>query len=211
MHWIGRTFPVTLGVMGFVLVVGWQTSGNSHDEHHALMRRVGIDLRRLLNGDLWSLPASTVIQSSPGISPSLAVLIAGSVGALELRSGHIRALIVFLLSDWVSAPLTILITWMLARAGSPLAGEALQGVDTGSSAAAFGALGAVLASLPRPWSLLTLGGLVAGLASRVRGEEIAPGLAHLLGTAVGAVLGALLGRSSLGSKSDSERSCPASR
>jgi hypothetical protein len=186
-----KRFPATIAVMAVILVVGLLTSASTRAEHRALVDRVGLDLNKVLDGRLWTLPASTVIQSNPGIGIRLALLVLVSLAAIEYAAGSLRAILTFFLSDWISAPLTVLVAWPLAHSGFDRAYNVLNRPDTGSSAAALGALAASLVFLTSRWRIAAFGALFAALIYLLPTAGLSANIAHLLGAVVGTGLGLL--------------------
>ncbi len=193
-RWVVTTFPATIVIVSLILIVAYITAGSSHESHRVLIDDVGLDLGKVLNWQLWTLPASTVIQSSPGIGVKLALLIVVALAALEYIVGSVRATAIFFLSDWISAPLTILVAWPLAHLGIERAYSVLYRPDTGSSAAALGALAAAIAFLPLRWRVVAYGVLFTVLICLLPTPGFSANIAHVLGTLVGAILGVLLAR-----------------
>ena len=186
-----KTFPATIIIMTLILIVAFLTSGSTITQHHRLVRDVGLDLSKVLNWQLWTLPASTVIQSSPGIGIKLALLIMVSLVCIEYAAGSWRAAVTFFLSDWISAPLTVLVAWPLAHSGLDRAYSVLYRPDTGSSAAALGALAASIAFLSDRWRIAAYGILFATLVYLLPTPGLSANIAHLLGALVGTGLGLL--------------------
>ena len=154
-----------------------------------MVRDIGLDLGKVLNWQLWTLPASTVVQSSPGIGIKLAILILVSLACLEYAAGSLRTIVTFFLSDWISAPLTVLVAWPLAHSGLNRAYSVLYRPDTGSSAAALGALAASIAFLSNRSRIAAYGVLFATLAYLLPTPGLSANIAHLLGALVGTALG----------------------
>jgi hypothetical protein len=186
-----KRFPATIAVMAVILVVALITSGSTRAEHHRLVARVGLDFSKVLSGQLWTLPASTVIQSSPGIGIRLALVVAVSLACIEYAAGSLRAIVTFFLSDWISAPLTVLVAWPLAHSGIDRAYYVLNRPDTGSSAAALGALAASFAFLPSRWRVAAYGVLFLTLIYLLPTPGLSANIAHLLGALVGVGFGML--------------------
>jgi hypothetical protein len=184
-----KTFPATIIVMSLILAVALITDASTRAEHQALVAKVGLDLNKVLNLQLWTLPASTVVQSSPGIGIRLALFTVVGLACIEYVAGSIRAVITFFLSDWISAPLTILVAWPLAHSGFDRAFNVLNRPDTGSSAAAVGALAASFAFLPDRWRIAAYGVLFATLIYLLPTPGLSANIAHLLGALVGAGFG----------------------
>jgi hypothetical protein len=186
-----KTFRATIIIMTLILIVAYLTSGSTNAQHHKLVGDIGLDLGKVLNWQLWTLPASTVIQSSPGIGLRLALLIVVSLACIEYAAGSFRAVVTFFLSDWISAPLTVLVAWPLAHSGFDRAYNVLYRPDTGSSAAALGALAASFAFLPDRWRIAAYGILFATLAYLIPTPGLSANIAHLLGALVGTGFGVL--------------------
>ncbi len=184
-----RTFPATIVIVTVIMIVASITSGNSFHDHRILVDDVGLDLRKVLDWQLWTLPASTVIQAQPGIGPKLAALIVVSLAALEYIAGTWRAIVTFFLADWISAPLTILVAWPLAHLGIDRAFTVLYRPDTGSSAAALGALAAALAFLPRRWLIVSSSVLFTILVCLLPTPGLSANIAHPLGALTGLCFG----------------------
>ncbi len=191
LSWIFKTFPATIIISIVIMVVASITAGNSFHDHRILVDDVGLDLRKVLDWQLWTLPASTVIQAQPGIGPKLAVLIVVSLAALEYIVGSWRAAVTFFLSDWISAPLTILVAWPLAHVGIDRAYNVLYRPDTGSSAAALGALAAALTFLPRRWFIVSASVLFTILVCLLPTPDLSANIAHVLGAITGLGFGSL--------------------
>lgn len=184
-----RRFPTTLGLTGVVVAVGVVTSRHSYAHHQETLRWIGIDLDLLRLDHLWALPVATVVQSSPGLRWHMLLLVAWSLALLEYLAGSLRALITFLLTDWISSPLTVLALYCLAHLGSSQALQTLHIPDAGSSAATHGALGAAFAVLPKRWSDLALCGFFAYGVAALSFQRIDAALAHLLASLIGATVG----------------------
>lgn len=188
-RWIVAKFPATLLITSIVLIIAYFTGGSTYASHRILVDDVGLDLGKVLSWQLWTLPASTVIQADPGIGPKLAVLIVASLAAIEYLAGSARAAVTFFLSDWISAPLTVLVAWPLAHLGIDRAYNVMYRPDTGSSAAALGALAAAMVFLPTRWRAAALGTLFTILICLLPTPGLSANIAHILGALTGAVFG----------------------
>ncbi len=188
-HWFLTRFPATIAIMSLILLIAYLTAGTSLTSYRLLIDDIGLDLSKVLNWQLWTLPASTVIQSNPGIGPKLAILIVIGLASIEYIAGSARAVITFFLADWISAPLTILAAWPLAHLGLHRAYVVLYRPDTGSSAAALGAVAAAMMFLPGRWRVAFLGTLFAILVYLLPTPGLSANIAHLLGAFTGAVIG----------------------
>lgn len=188
LEWVIRTFPATLAIEALILLVALATNGGSV-HHRLLVDHIGLDLNKVLDWQLWTLPASTVVQSRPGIGAPLTVFVGVALALLEYIAGSWRAALTFFLSDWISAPLTILLAWPLAHLGLDRAYVVLYRPDTGSSAAAIGALTAALVFLPGRWRTASLALLFGVLLCLLPTPGLSANIAHLLGALVGLALG----------------------
>ncbi len=188
-RWVLTRFPATIAIMSLILLIAYLTAGTSAISHRLLTNDVGLDLSKVLNWQLWTLPASTVIQSNPGIGPKLAILILIGLASIEYIAGSTRAVITFFLADWISAPLTILVAWPLAHLGLHRAYLVLYRPDTGSSAAALGAVAAAMMFLPGRWRVVSLGTLFAILVYLLPTPGLSANIAHLLGALTGTFIG----------------------
>lgn len=191
---IVATFPATILITSIVLIIAYFTAGTTYADHRILVDDVGLDLGKVLSWQLWTLPASTVIQSDPGIGPKLAALIVVSLAAIEYLAGSVRATVTFFLSDWISAPLTVLVAWPLAHLGIDRAYNVLYRPDTGSSAAALGALAAAMVFLPPRWRSAALGLLFAILIYMLPTPGLSANIAHFLGALTGMLIGLIWSR-----------------
>ncbi len=132
---VARRLPATLTLSGLVL---WFMAITQRTPalHPQLLRDLGLAWRDLLRLQVWRLPTSQLIETSPGfiISNIALFLIAMPVG--EWRLGTRRAVGVFFLCDWVSTLLTLgglrVGSWW-----SPMAAHLLTVRDGGPSAGAW--------------------------------------------------------------------------
>lgn len=186
-----RAFPVTIGVLALVVLLGILTARASVADHDRLMDGVGMDLPALRHFRLWAMPIATFVQSSPGVEWHMLALVGFPLLALEYGAGSWRALVTFLLSDWLTAPVTVLTLWLLSDLGNSQAHRLLSDPDTGSSAAAHGVLAAAIMLLPPKWAAGGMAILIGISLYALTFERLDAAIAHLLGITVGAVLGLL--------------------
>ena len=111
--------------------------------------------------------------------------------ALEFLAGSWRALVTFLLCDWLTAPVTVVILWILSNLGDANAGRFLMDPDTGSSAAAHGVIAAAIMMLPAKLAAIGMTILVGITIIALSFFRLDTSLAHFLGIVVGAVFGAI--------------------
>jgi hypothetical protein len=177
-----------------VIVAGVYTSGMNVAQHRRLLERIGTDVDDFNARRGLVMPLATFVQSSPGVRWHMVLLVLVPLALLECVVGSWRAATVWLLSDWISTPLTLLAVWALARLGSNAATRLLDSADAGSSAAAHGAIAVVCLSLPGKWSTIALSALFAIDLGAFSFERIDAALAHLTASAVGLGLGLLFFR-----------------
>jgi len=183
-----------LFVLGIVLVFGVLTANNELATHDRLMDNIGMNLSSLKHFRFWTVPLATFVQASPGVAWTMLLLVGLPMIALEFMAGSWRALITFLLSDWLSAPLTVLVLWGLSGLGNTVASRVLNDPDTGSSAAAHGVIAAAIMMLPPKLAAIGMTILVGITIIAISFFRLDTSLAHFLGIAVGAVLGAIWNR-----------------
>jgi hypothetical protein len=176
-------------MLAVVVVFGILTADNTFGTHDRLMDRVGMDLPSLKHLRFWTMPLATFVQSSPGVEWSMLLLVGLPMIALEFLAGSWRALVTFLLSDWLTAPVTVLILWALSGLGDAGAGRLLADPDTGSSAAAHGAIAAAIMLLPPKLAAIGMAILIGITAILLAFYRLDTSIAHVLGTAVGAGFG----------------------
>jgi len=181
-------------VLGIVLVFGVLTANNELATHDRLMDNIGMNLSSLKHFRFWTVPLATFVQASPGVAWTMLLLVGLPMIALEFMAGSWRALITFLLSDWLSAPLTVLVLWGLSGLGNTVASRVLNDPDTGSSAAAHGVIAAAIMMLPPKLAAIGMTILVGITIIAISFFRLDTSLAHFLGIAVGAVLGAIWNR-----------------
>ncbi len=181
-------------MLGIVLVFGVLTANNELATHDRLMDNIGMNLSSLKHFRFWTVPLATFVQASPGVAWTMLLLVGLPMIALEFMAGSWRALITFLLSDWLSAPLTVLVLWGLSGLGNTVASRVLNDPDTGSSAAAHGVIAAAIMMLPPKLAAIGMTILVGITIIAISFFRLDTSLAHFLGIAVGAVLGAIWNR-----------------
>jgi hypothetical protein len=189
-----RRYPTTIAVLVLLVGVALLTASNTTVEQSDLRRRIGMDLVALRELRFWTMPVATFVQSGPGIEWHMLLLVTLPLLALEYLSGSIPALLAFLLSDWLTAPLTVVVLWALSGMGSSTARAFLHAPDSGSSAAAHGALAAAIVQLPRRYAGVGLALLIGISILAFTFVSLDVAIAHLLGVGVGIAIGVILRR-----------------
>lgn len=183
-----RRFPVTLGILMLVVMVGFATAGSTPANHDRLMDAVGLDIGVVEHFRFWTLPVATFVQSSPGIEWHMIALVGFSLLLLEFAVGPRGALLIFLLSDWLTAPVTVFVLWVLTQLGNAQATLLLRDPDTGSSVAAHGALAAGIMQLPLKPRLICMAALLGISIWALMFEQLDAAIGHLLGIVAGVLL-----------------------
>jgi len=181
-------------VLGIVLAVGIMTSDNELITHDRLMDDIGMNWSSLKHFRFWTVPVATFVQASPGVAWTMLLLVGLPMIALEFLAGSWRALVTFVLCDWLTAPVTVLILWVLSNLGDANAGRFLTDPDTGSSAAAHGVIAAAIMMLPAKLAAIGMTILVGITIIALSFFRLDTSLAHFLGIVVGAGLGAIWSR-----------------
>ena len=98
-------------------MVTLRNADNELITHDRLMDDIGMNWSSLTHFRLWTIPAATFVQASPGVAWTMLLLVGLPMIALEFLAGSWRALVTFLLCDWLTAPVTVLILWALSNLG----------------------------------------------------------------------------------------------
>ncbi|MBI5284555.1 MAG: hypothetical protein HY874_05620 [Chloroflexi bacterium] len=187
-------FKTTSMLMAVIISAGVLTATVFREHHPWLLENVGFDLAALQHGKVWAMPAATLLQGKPGLTWHEALLVLSGLLAIEWAAGSGRALVVFFLADWITAPVATLTLWALASFGSARADTLVHMPDMGSSVAALGAASAsaALATGPLRWLGLTLAcGFVLTTAPFMRFDIT---VSHSIAIGVGIAIGGVLGR-----------------
>jgi len=190
-------FPVAVALTSVVIIIEVLSATVLHAHYQAIIDHVGFDLDALKRGQVWTMPAATLIQAEANFKwdqPLLVLFILASVGLLEYLVGSLRALVTFFLTDWTSAALTALVLWGLGSLGSDTSRTLTHTPGVGSSAAAFGVAIAAVVLLPRPWREVALAGLFGYLIMQFTFERLDDAIAHLIAALIGGALGLLFWR-----------------
>lgn len=160
---IRRLPAAALGVALALLVVGLAMLPLTREQHADWVARLGFDLDALRTVRVWTMPFATLLQADPGLGAHFFFLLGAStltVAVVEVRAGWRLALAAFFVSDWIASFVSLAALGVLAAFGSGRASELLHTPDTGSSAAATGAL-AVAALLYRGRARIRYAGALA--------------------------------------------------
>jgi len=181
-------------VLAVVLVFGVLTADNELIMHDRLMDDIGMNLSTLKHFRFWTVPIATFVQASPGVAWTMLLLVGLPMIALEWLAGSWRALITFVLCDWLTSPVTVLVLWGLSGLGNANATRFLTDPDTGSSAAAHGVIAAAIMMLPPKLAAIGMTILIGITIAAIAFFRLDTSLAHFLGIAAGAGFGAIWSR-----------------
>lgn len=177
--------------MAVALVAGGFWSGTIHrDPSPAFLARWGYDLDALRAGRVRTLVTMTLFPTvhSDWLPMLLqTVLLVALVGRV---AGAWWAVAGFWAPNLVGTALVSLcLIWPLEAAGRPFARRWATEPDSGASVGIYGALGFLLARLPRPWRRWALIAMAAWLVRDVARERHVWNVEHLGGYAIGLSLG----------------------
>lgn len=177
--------------MAAALVAGGVWSGTiRQDPLPAFLSRWGYDLAMLRAGRPHTLVTMALFPTAHGDwLPMLAqtVLLVALAGWC---AGPWRAVAAFWLPNIVGTALVSLcVVWPLDARGYPFAHGWATEPDSGASVGIYGALGFLLARLPRPLRWVAVGGMIAWLALDIARERHVWNVEHLGGYALGVALG----------------------
>lgn len=188
MGWIG-VFPASIALIGFIVVVGLLTGGDTPAQFARVLNRFGLSYHDVRSGQIWHLFTGTYLQSDPGIAWSMLLLLVTSLLPCEYLAGSWRMLITFFASDWIGSLAMVLGLRMLAWFNIADAAQHLALPDAGSSAAAHGCLAAAIALLPRRLAFVAYGILLGVTIALLFQQDIDAAIAHLAAVLVGGGLG----------------------
>lgn len=186
--WIGL-FPATIALIGFIIVVGLLTGGDTSADFAEELDRYGLSYQILRDGRVWHLLTGTFIQSDPGIAWSMIVLLIASLVPCEYLAGSRRMLITFFTCDWVGSLLMVLGIRLLAALDVADAVRRLDIPDSGSSAAAHGCMAAAMMLLPKRLAFISYGLFLAITLGLLFQQELDAAIAHLAAVLLGGALG----------------------
>jgi hypothetical protein len=154
--------------------------------------RFGLTWTSLSHGRLWTMPISTVLQSDPGFPWIISFFSLTALFALETIAGSFATAVTFIVSDWISAPLTAIALRLLAELGDHRAAVLLDAGSTGSSAAFHGCYAAGIMLLPKRWAMRLMPLFLAIVAIEFLFERLDDSIAHAIATLVGVLLARLV-------------------
>ncbi len=140
---IARRLPFSCALIG---VITWLmlVTAIDPDGHPALLRSIGLSWHDLSRLQVWRLPTSQLMQTSPGIVLSIVALCFIAAPIAEWRAGTVKAIIMFFLCDWVST-VAVLIGRQIIGA-VPAEHPSIR--DAGSSSGAWALTFLALSTIP---------------------------------------------------------------
>lgn len=187
-----RRYPATILIGGLIVAVGFFTLTKNRAEMGVYQARFGLTWTTLSHGRLWTMPISTVLQSDPGFPWIICFFSLTALFALETTAGSLATGATFILSDWISAPLTAVALRLLAALGDHRAASLLNVGSTGSSAAFHGCYAAAAMLLPKRWADRLLVLLAGNVIVQFFYERLDDATAHAIATIVGVLLARLV-------------------
>ena len=136
--------PLTLFLVGIILVFGVLTQTVTHRYLPAIVRRGGWDLITLRHGRLFAPWIGLFFSSHPNDAYGILFLILLMVGPLEYRRGTGMAAFVFFVIGPLASIIDLLILWPISNTGVEYVRVALYTPDMGSSTACLACLGVFL-------------------------------------------------------------------
>ncbi|MEO6122899.1 MAG: phosphatidylglycerol lysyltransferase domain-containing protein [Ilumatobacteraceae bacterium] len=104
---IARRVPFSCALIGVITWLMVVTAIDAHSER-ALLRSIGLSWHDLVRMQVWRLPTSQLIQTSPGIVLSIVALCFIAAPIAEWRAGTVKAVIMFFFCDWVSTIIVLI-------------------------------------------------------------------------------------------------------
>ncbi len=98
---IAHRLPFSCALIGVITWLMLVTAIDT-DGHPALLRSIGLSWHDLSRLQVWRLPTSQLIQTSPGLVLSIVALCFIAAPIAEWRAGTVKAVAMFFLCDWVS-------------------------------------------------------------------------------------------------------------
>jgi hypothetical protein len=182
--------PVWASLVLVSVIVALQAAGAAdHDFHANLIRHFALNWETLSKFELHRVALSPLVQTRPGFTPTVVVLVVIVLPLCELRTDHLRTLAAFFGGDWVSTLLVLLVWKIAGELGSASAAAQAARLDSGSSSGGFGCLAVVCVTLPSWLRLASLAGLAVYFAVRFIGWEAPSDYQHLVATFAGLALG----------------------
>jgi phosphatidylglycerol lysyltransferase len=181
-----QLFPGAITLSLLMLFITCVTTFVFHASDIDIENALGLSVHALKTGRVWVIPIATLVQSEAVMKWLMPIFVFAAVGLLEYEVGTLRAVFTFLITDWVTSPLTTLLVWGLGSAGLEQA-RVLENIGgTGVSAAGFGALTAGFALAPPDgWRRFLLGGMTAYLIGQFTFERLDVSIAHVLAALLG--------------------------
>lgn len=188
------SYPVTSILLIVITLIAVLHGTFIHSLHPELLATWGFSLRDL-PAESYSLLTAPFFVLHPSTIPSTVLLVLIAVGAAERRLGVKRTLIAFGTGHVLGYVVAPALAWLLSRAGLHAFEAIVAQSDVGASNGAFGAAGAVIATLPG-----ATGTVVFILMSTFLGAALALDLqvwniAHMIAFGAGIALGGLIVRS----------------
>ena len=140
---IARRLPFSCALIGVITWLMLVTAIDT-DSHPTLLRTIGLSWHDLIRLEVWRLPTSQLIQTSPGFVPGIVGLCFVAAPIAEWRAGTVKAVIVFFLCDWVST-ITVLVGKQIVG-GTPAEHPSIR--DAGSSSGAWALTLLALSTIP---------------------------------------------------------------
>ena len=138
---MARRLPFSCALIGVITWLMVVTRIDS-DSHKTLLRAIGLSWHDLIRLQVWRLPTSQFMQTSPGLVWSIVGLCFIAAPIAEWRAGTTKAIAMFFLCDWVST-ITVLIGDQIVRGAA--AHPSLR--DAGSSSGAWALTMLVLSTI----------------------------------------------------------------
>ncbi|MEO7369350.1 MAG: phosphatidylglycerol lysyltransferase domain-containing protein, partial [Ilumatobacteraceae bacterium] len=129
---IARRVPFSCALIGVITWLMIVTAIDT-DGHPALLRAIGLSWHDLIRLQMWRLPTSQLIQTSPGFVLSIVGLCFVAAPIAEWRAGTIKAVVMFFLCDWVSTIIVLVGEQIVG--GTPAEHPSIR--DAGSSSGAW--------------------------------------------------------------------------
>jgi hypothetical protein len=177
--------------MAAALIAGGVWSGTiRHDPSPAFLARWGYDLAMLRAGRLDTLVTMTLFPTAHADWLPMLVQTVLLVALVGWCAGSRWAVAAFWLPNIVgTALISLCVVWPLDARGYRFAHRWATEPDSGASVGIYGALGFLLALLPRPLRWVAVAGMAAWLVLDIVRERHVWNIEHLGGYALGVSLG----------------------
>lgn len=186
---VARALPA-LGI-ALLLIIGGVWSGTiRHDPSPAFLARWGYDLDALRTGHVHTLFTMTIFPTAHSDWLPMLVQVVALVALIGWFAGVWWAVAGFWVPNVVGTALVSLcVVWPLDAAGYGFAHDWATEPDSGASVGIYGALGFLLALLPRRLRWLAVAGIAAWLVLAIARERHVWNTEHLGGYLLGVTLG----------------------